>query len=921
MKKVPEDKGLWNGVVRLPARFRQLSKVRDIAGVRKTAEVIRAKALRALSGTTIAAKRNRRPRDPHPIIGRLSDTVYIYDKSENLNIISPDEWLELESLFKESSDPFETLERFSPAFDGWIEKYHALIDVAEKSGYAVRPIEDYIENRLQPYTLYLYHDVHAWDIIPALGLAKANKERDVCSTFYLLYDYSTLDQAYAPGYRIFSHLVGPNVKVGLHASPFSSWLRLNIFGGDDEAFENWCESEDAKTVLRELLLDERPAFLGGISKEEAEERTMERLSASFYALKEVCPSTVTANHHGDPAVVLMEGMKDTNRGFTQPGNLLSNSISRNIGILASPRRILIKNRGKTQIFNETKHKESYLEDLAKEMENGKPLLLINHPAAFSNDSIVYNVEFANALEAKPKIRERSYDSVTPRRMENPGAAMKAQAAGSGSLRSIRKTQPNVDPNRGIYLSGFARGGTTWARRVFGAHPDIYEVPGQVSFNPRSSKTLDSNLIFERVKGRLSSAEDQGDGIETAKKFVTKAPPNSEIMADMMDVVPDAKFLFIMRDPRDVLISHQRTGVAWTEALSDWDMAMRRTAGFYDGFVRGRAHGPVHCFRYEDLHQRFPSTFEAACEFLGVEVDRATVARVMRQTSFAAAAGGREHKEKTGQHKRSGVISDWARNLYHADALAFKNDPYWQGVLEEHGYGWDMLTLAMLLDKAKDAGIERCGVEATTPGLRIVWSLADAEWDYPELLVRRLEDALTLADRDGYGSLIVMDDGIDEKAVEHLKPIIADRPLGIDVSLDSSLVDDAEALKKAVDRSIRRTRKSLKQLDAKATHMVISADQPEIETRACALARANGFVPISLSAPESEYPTAVLREIHGVLTAAGPDQSFDMINSATWSSLRDWVVTLHARPLANSVSAPLALGFRSVFADLRQAARS
>ena len=318
-----------------------------------------------------------------------------------LDVFSEADWADLATHFDRQNDKFEALSKLRPAFDDWIARYHALLDVIESNGYAVRPVEDYLVNGLQDRTIFVYHDVHAWDIVPALGMALANKERGVCTTFYLNVGHDPVDSEHAAGYRVLASLAGENVRVGLHASPFSSWLRQVVFKGDKAAFAAWIAGDSKVDDVRALLGEGHSALFDGVRVEDARAGTVAQLERNFGMLKQLAPTAISANHHGDEvSLVVREVPKNLSGGheFLAPVKFLTTSDASRIGVQVSPGFVQKVRPPDGKIYAERPNRKLYLENLHDLMQSGRQLQLINHPGSISNGLVVCNLEFAKAVK-------------------------------------------------------------------------------------------------------------------------------------------------------------------------------------------------------------------------------------------------------------------------------------------------------------------------------------------------------------------------------------------------------------------------------------------------------------------------------------------------------------------------------------------
>lgn len=337
------------------------------------------------------------------ILKLLSVGYHRYARIHYLNLITERDWENLLKSFKNTLEGYDTLEALRPLFLPWVQYYHALIDVIHDQGYTIRPLESWTENGPKHKILYMYHDVHAWDILPALGLALANKDRDICTTFLLNIDQAHIDQSHESGYRIFGTLSDKHVRAGLHCNPFATWVRMDVFKGNEKAFMSWVKSNAAAEDLVSLLDDNQIGcgIFGEMSRKTAREGTLRQLKNCFQKLQSFIPQAVSASHHGDilNSLYCATDFKNiSNSTFVHTPALLSNRIVNNYGIELSPTSIQKKNSKKIDIFSEMPNKASYFENLHKALDSGQNMLLINHPGAISNYGLTMNLDFVSNLK-------------------------------------------------------------------------------------------------------------------------------------------------------------------------------------------------------------------------------------------------------------------------------------------------------------------------------------------------------------------------------------------------------------------------------------------------------------------------------------------------------------------------------------------
>ncbi|WP_363321714.1 sulfotransferase [Accumulibacter sp.] len=204
----------------------------------------------------------------------------------------------------------------------------------------------------------------------------------------------------------------------------------------------------------------------------------------------------------------------------------------------------------------------------------------------------------------------------------------------------------------VFLIGFFRSGTTLTQEVLDAHPDVFVADeiGFISAIQRQLHQIDptpqdtaSKLRKLDAQGiaRLRSAywrrvhDHFGDSLG-GRMLVDKFTMNTIDIGLINTIFPDAKVIFVVRDPRDVCLScfmQLMVPSAATAHLLSW----RGTAAFYSCVLDWWTHvSPLmtaQCiqFRYEDAIADFEGTFRGVFRFLGLPWDPA-VASFHRHTA-------------------------------------------------------------------------------------------------------------------------------------------------------------------------------------------------------------------------------------------------------------------------------------------------
>ena len=209
------------------------------------------------------------------------------------------------------------------------------------------------------------------------------------------------------------------------------------------------------------------------------------------------------------------------------------------------------------------------------------------------------------------------------------------AAAPAAPPARRAPEPAADaPRRHVFLTGFARSGTTLLEQVLGAHPEVVDLEEM----PTLDELQRLFLATEDGPGRLAGLDEQawaglradywarvrGFGAEPAGRvFLDKQPLATVLWPALAALFPEAKVLFALRDPRDVVLSCFRRGFKINPATFEFT-DLERTARLYDASMRmaslARERGllEAHEVRYERLVEDFEAEIRSACAFLDLD---------------------------------------------------------------------------------------------------------------------------------------------------------------------------------------------------------------------------------------------------------------------------------------------------------------
>lgn len=194
-----------------------------------------------------------------------------------------------------------------------------------------------------------------------------------------------------------------------------------------------------------------------------------------------------------------------------------------------------------------------------------------------------------------------------------------------------------DPPRArahVFMIGFPRSGTTLAESVLARHPDVVTL--------EEKNTLDGAVLEflrdDRTASRLAAADNQqlqsvrddywarvrSYHAETAGKiFIDKHPFNTLKISLIYKLFPDAKIVFCVRDPRDVVFSCFRRRFDLNASMYEF-LDLHRTALIYSRTMRlAQAFKRLqdmdeHRLVYERMVGDLEGEARALCAFIGAD---------------------------------------------------------------------------------------------------------------------------------------------------------------------------------------------------------------------------------------------------------------------------------------------------------------
>jgi tetratricopeptide (TPR) repeat protein len=189
------------------------------------------------------------------------------------------------------------------------------------------------------------------------------------------------------------------------------------------------------------------------------------------------------------------------------------------------------------------------------------------------------------------------------------------------------------PRAHLFIVGFPRSGTTLMGQVLAAHPDCTVLDEQETLaEPARAFLMDTGGL-----DRLAKLD--GDELEPfrlaywrkiaawgdveGRVLVDKLPMNSLGLPLISKLFPDARVMFVRRDPRDVVLSCFRRQFA-ANAVGRQFFTLEGAARYYDLVMRlaelylDKVELNLRIQRYEDLVADFDAQSGEMCRFIGLE---------------------------------------------------------------------------------------------------------------------------------------------------------------------------------------------------------------------------------------------------------------------------------------------------------------
>lgn len=214
----------------------------------------------------------------------------------------------------------------------------------------------------------------------------------------------------------------------------------------------------------------------------------------------------------------------------------------------------------------------------------------------------------------------------------------------------------------VFLIGFPRSGTTLLEQILAGHPDVVALEEAPTLADHYAEFLADDDGCGRLTALTAAEADHwrahywatvANAVDVeGKTFVDKAPAGTLTLPLVARLFPDARILFALRDPRDVVLSCFRNAFqmnAMTYAFTSLDA----TAECYDAVMamaaayRARSPLPLIEVRHEALVDDLDAEVARVTAFLGLASHPA-------MADFAATAARRDVRTPSARQVRAGI---------------------------------------------------------------------------------------------------------------------------------------------------------------------------------------------------------------------------------------------------------------------------
>jgi hypothetical protein len=219
--------------------------------------------------------------------------------------------------------------------------------------------------------------------------------------------------------------------------------------------------------------------------------------------------------------------------------------------------------------------------------------------------------------------------------------------------------------RMIFNTGARRSGTYWLQRIVMAHPDVFGIPSETllfshgvaplveRFHHGARGSVELGVIYANRPVLIDGLRRLCDGVfldlagGPHRHIAERSAPHVQNLDLISEVYPDARFVHIIRDGRDVarsLVAQPWGPATVREAAEEW-----RTSVLAGRRARGAQYLEI---RYEDLFADHEGRIRDLYDWLGLDVTDEAVAAGLEASDVVANADPTDPRAETGKWRRS-----------------------------------------------------------------------------------------------------------------------------------------------------------------------------------------------------------------------------------------------------------------------------
>lgn len=268
----------------------------------------------------------------------------------------------------------------------------------------------------------------------------------------------------------------------------------------------------------------------------------------------------------------------------------------------------------------------------------------------------------------------------------------------------RRSQDVVGRLGKLFIVGCPKSGTTWVQNQLAGHPEMVVhgegrfawrlfpalAKGFQAFNADQAQFVPDpvthlrdvdllmcarQLVDMQLFRYIERAGQQGKDVSRLRFVGDKTPQHAVVMPLLHQLYPDARFIHIIRDPRDAATSgffhfakgeeSKRTEHFRQFMQGSWAQAIQLSRAAAKAFPSQYLE-----LRYEDLLTNEEAELGRCLQFLGVDAGPDAVRACVESGSFERRSGGRTRGEKDATaFFRNGTAGDWRNHLDGSTATA------------------------------------------------------------------------------------------------------------------------------------------------------------------------------------------------------------------------------------------------------------